>query len=74
MGGLLDDDVEECGFSQCTVPIRTVSFPMTSPYVGRGVIFFLLKLFFTYDSRYAPWLRPTGREYHTALWRPTSCV
>ena len=58
--------------SGCTVPRSTVPFPMTPPYVGRGVIF-LLKLFFTHDSRYAPWLAHTGREYHTALWRPTSC-
>ena len=28
-----------CGFSQCTVPRSTVPFPMTPPYVGRGVIF-----------------------------------
>ena len=61
-----------CGFSQCAVPSCTVPFPMAPPYVGRGVIF-LLKLFFTHDSRYAPWLAHTGREYHTALWRPTSC-
>ena len=27
---------------------------MTSPYVGRDVIFFLLKLFFTHDSRTLP--------------------
>ena len=72
---VLDDAicvVGECGFSQCAVPRSTVPFPMTPPYVGRGVIF-LLKLFFTHDSRYAPWLAHTGREYHTALWRPTSC-
>ena len=43
-----------CGFSQCTVPRSTVPFPMTPPYVGRGVIFFLLKLFFTHDSRTLP--------------------
>ena len=43
-----------CGFSQCTVPRSTVPFPMTSPYMGRGVIFFLLKLFFTHDSRTLP--------------------
>ena len=54
---VLDDAicvVGECGFSQCTVPRSTVPFPMTPPYVGRGVIFFLLKLFFTHDSRTLP--------------------
>ena len=47
-------------------------FRWRHPTPVRGVIF-LLKLFFTHDSRYAPWLAHTGREYHTALWRPTSC-
>ena len=54
---VLDDAicvVGECGFSQCTVPRSTVPFPMTSPYMGQGVIFFLLKLFFTHDSRTLP--------------------
>ena len=54
---VLDDAicvVGECGFSQCTVPRSTVPFPMTPPYVGRDVIFFLLKLFFTHDSRTLP--------------------
>ena len=39
---------------------------MAPPYVGRGVIF-LLKLFFTHDSRYAPWLAHTGRVSTTLL-------
>ena len=54
---VLDDAicvVGECGFSQCTVPKSTVPFPMAPPCVGRGVIFFLLKLFFTHDSRTLP--------------------
>ena len=49
-----------CGVSQCTVPRSTVPFPMTPPYVGRGVIFFLLKLFFTHDSRTLPGFAPPG--------------
>ena len=49
-----------CGVSQCTVPRSTVPFPMTSPYVGRGVIFFLLKLVFTHDSRTLPGFAPPG--------------
>ena len=52
--------VGECGFSQCTVPRSTVPFPMMPPYVGRGAIFFLLKLFFTHDSRTLPGFAPPG--------------
>ena len=51
---VLDDAicvVGGCGFCQCAVPRRTVPFPMMPPYVGRDDIFFLLKLFFTHDSR-----------------------
>ena len=50
------------GFPSVLCQASTVPFPMTPPYVGRGVIFFLLKPFFTHDSRYAPWLAHTGRE------------
>ena len=60
------------GFPSVLCQEAQFRFRWRHPTSVRDAIF-LLKFFFTHDSRYAPWLAHTGCEYHTALWRPTSC-
>ena len=45
---------EAVSFSSVPCLVSTVPFPMTSPYVGRGVIFFLNQAQILSRCRYAP--------------------